>query len=207
MNERLAAEVYERLMCAWCNKMPPVSRSKFCEECMFVGRICIVCGKLYTKRRSANDERVCSRSCGHTNIAKVLRGKKKHPLCECGCGQELSPSPKAYNKGGIKKGDYRKFINGHQNRRFIKAHNNKPEENQFYNKGYVYVLVDNHPNPTQGKYIKRSRLVMEKHLGRYLSSDEIVHHVNGIRDDDRIENLEVTTRSEQAAARMLGLEE
>jgi hypothetical protein len=41
-----------------------------------------------------------------------------------------------------------------------------------------------------------ARAVMSAHLRRALSSDEIVHHINGDATDDRIENLEVVTRSE-----------
>lgn len=47
-----------------------------------------------------------------------------------------------------------------------------------------------------GKHQSRYRYVMEKHLGRKLTSNEVVHHINGNPIDDRIENLMVMTASE-----------
>jgi hypothetical protein len=65
--------------------------------------------------------------------------------------------------------------------------------------GYVFVYAPYHPS-VQGreekhKYIPEHRQVMEKHIRRFLTSNEQVHHKNGIKDDNRIENLEIVLRN------------
>lgn len=57
--------------------------------------------------------------------------------------------------------------------------------------GYLVEYAPTHPRANMGRYVKQHHLVMEKFLGRYLVPGENVHHKNGIRTDNRLENLEL----------------
>ncbi len=116
--------------------------------------------------------------------------------CACGCGN-LRPK---YTISGIQ----RRYIKGHQFRGMKHSEQSKikmslskvGKNNPSYlsgriinTQGYILILNRSHPNALNGKYVYEHRFVMEQHLGRLLTSKEEIHHINGVRDDNRIENL------------------
>lgn len=82
-------------------------------------------------------------------------------------------------------------------------------------KGTLLVRVDGHPYASkQGSYVIEHRLIVEKVIGRYLHSDEHVHHINIRHRDNWLGNLAVLNREqhktvhwymERVAAFLLGL--
>ena len=72
------------------------------------------------------------------------------------------------------------------------------ERNARFNHGWSVTEGRTIVTTRTNGWVAYSRVLMMGHLKRELRSDEIVHHVNGDRTDDRIENLQILTRAEHA---------
>jgi len=57
--------------------------------------------------------------------------------------------------------------------------------------GYVLLYMPDHPNASVNGQYAEHRVVMEQTLGRLLAKGENVHHKNGVKNDNRPENLEL----------------
>ena len=59
------------------------------------------------------------------------------------------------------------------------------------NCGYILMYSPNHPNKNKRNCVQKHRLIMERHLGRYLKKSEVVHHIDGNRENNNINNLKL----------------
>ena len=77
------------------------------------------------------------------------------------------------NKGSFKKGKLHPLWKG----------------GKFKSNKYIFILQPNHPFANQQGYIREHRLIMEKHLGRYLKQSEEIHHIDGNTINNKLNNL------------------
>lgn len=105
--------------------------------------------------------------CGKERWVRLDKGQLRHTICKSCASMRNHRRP---NWRGGRNGDGHGYINI-----WVKP------DGPFFPMAY----------PTS-RYVLEHRLVMAKHLGRCLQSWELVHHLNGIRDDNRISNLALT---------------
>jgi hypothetical protein len=136
------------------------------------------------------------------NITRKNRLDLPVIFCKCGCGNQLSRNA-VRNLRYSSKARKRGFIKGHQNRGGnsylwkggrIKNH-----------QGYILIKMPENPFCDANGYIREHRFIMEQHIGRNLKPNEEVHHINGINDDNRLENLVVLTKAKHTSLHHKGL--
>ena len=72
-------------------------------------------------------------------------------------------------------------------KKFVGANNGMWKYNRLKKRlGYVFVVSS---YKTNSGYMQEHRYVMEQHIGRKLKPSERIHHINGIKHDNRIDNL------------------
>jgi len=111
-------------------------------------------------------------------------------VCKCDCGNITKPVVRSSLTGGNTRscGCLQREVaaDGLKGRQGAK-HPNWKGGRHITRDGYIKVRVN-------GKYQLEHVLVMEQHLGRSLFPDETVHHKNSIRDDNRLDNLEIRVK-------------
>jgi hypothetical protein len=117
--------------------------------------------------------------------------------CACGCGEKIAPinktlQPARFARGHNRPGKQTEFRKG-QNMGPLNVRWSGGSMN--HGTGYIKLLVGaEHPMANERGYVFAHRLVMSEAIGRPLRSSEQVHHINGDRSDNRLENLQLLQR-------------
>ena len=153
-------------------------------------KTCVRCGAPYTKKKGVTNALFaasfyCSRKCHNENQRERAEAKLVTKVCE-GCGEEFR-RPRRYPDAlwADRKYCSQKCAHADQSR-YMRGedHPSWRGGRVVHDQGYVMVRVD-------GRYVMEHRLVMERELGRPLRRNETIHHINGDRSDNRLENLQL----------------
>jgi len=143
---------------------------------------CFKCGKNFKGRI---ESKYCSRECFFD--FNFDRSTIKNCL---NCGKDFK-SIKCYErKGGSKYCSKPCFLIHSQKDAGFRKKNYKVNH-----RGYNEIWIKGHEK-CHKRHICEHRFIMEQHIGRKLEHHEYVHHINGIKNDNRIENLLITNKSE-----------
>ncbi len=117
-------------------------------------------------------------------------------ICECGCGLPTNICHSTCSAKGRYAGFPYRYRRGHAPllREHGSAHPAWRGGRSIDYCGYVTVSAPDHPAQNKGR-VAEHRLVFEQAHGIRLKATDVVHHINGNRTDNRIDNLVMTTRS------------
>ncbi len=108
-------------------------------------------------------------------------------LCACGCGGRTGFAKQSESRKGIKRGDPFRFLPNHSLRgRAHHGWNGGYCESRY---GYMQLYIPDHHRADKKGYVMEHVVVAENALKRPIKEPVVVHHVNGIRKDNRGHNL------------------
>lgn len=115
--------------------------------------------------------------------------------CQCDCGNSIILGGYKLTSGNNKSCGCLRLENSVARIENYNA-NKERKQKRINNYGYRVVLDPESPQANvRGEQLEH-RKIMAEHIGRPLRHDEVVHHINGNKLDNRIENLQILTRSE-----------